>query len=188
MWEWEEWVSFEAEGREFPSLQELYIRGCPKLKGNLPKQLPSVVKVEISESKELVNTLMAEESLQKRLLDYHDKILFVSDETGSAESSLSKSQYAAAAECSLHMTQGVVQSSFDMTLGDTQSSLAITQGAAVAECSLLVAQSVAAAECSFSIIQKVNNGSPEVLKNKLQSLLLVVDDAEEKQYRSKVVK
>ncbi|XP_050281722.1 putative disease resistance RPP13-like protein 1 [Quercus robur] len=45
----------------------------------------------------LVNTLMAEESLQKRLLDYHDKILFVSDKTGSAESSLSKSQYAAAA-------------------------------------------------------------------------------------------
>ena len=81
MWEWEEWVSFEAEGREFPCLQELYIWGCPKLKGNLPKQLPSVVKVEISESKELVNTLMAEESLQKRLLDYHDKILFVSDET-----------------------------------------------------------------------------------------------------------
>lgn len=51
-----------------------------------------------------MNTVMAEESLQKRLLDYHDKILFVSDETGSAESSLSKSQYAAAAECSLPMT------------------------------------------------------------------------------------
>lgn len=134
-----------------------------------------------------MNTLMAEESLQKRLLDYHDKILFVSDETGSAESSLSKSQYAAA-ECSLPMTQGVVQSSFDMTLGATQSSLAITQGAAVTECTFPVAQSVAAAECSFSMIQKVNNGSPEMLKNKLQSLLLVVDDAEEKQYRSKVVK
>ncbi|XP_065618327.1 putative disease resistance RPP13-like protein 1 [Quercus suber] len=131
---------------------------------------------------------MAEESLQKRLLDYHDKILFVSDETGSAESSLSKSQYAAAAECSLPMTQGAVQSSFDMTLGATQSSLAITQGAAVAECSLPVAQGVAAAEYSFSMIKKVNNGSPEMLKNKLQSLLLVVDDAEEKQYRSKVVK
>lgn len=132
-----------------------------------------------------MNTLMAEESLQKRLLDYHDKILFVSDETGSAESSLSKSQ---AAECSLPMTQGVVQSSFDMTLGATQSSLAITQGAAVAECTFPVAQSVGVAECSFSMIQKVNNGSPEMLKNKLQSLLLVVDDAEEKQYRSKVVK
>uniref|UniRef100_A0A7N2LEI5 Uncharacterized protein n=1 Tax=Quercus lobata TaxID=97700 RepID=A0A7N2LEI5_QUELO len=85
-------------------------------------------------------------------------------------------------------TQGVVQSSFDMTLGATQSSLAITQGAAVTECSFPVAQGVAAAECSFSMIQKVNNGSPEMLKNKLQSLLLVVDDAEEKQYRSKVVK
>lgn len=139
-----------------------YVRGCLKPKVNLPKQLPSVVKVEISESKELVNTLMAEESLKKRLLDYHDKILFVSDETGSAESSLPKSQYAAAAECSLPMTQGVVQSSFDMTLGATQTSLAITQGAAVAECSLPVAQSVAAAECSFSMIQKVNNGSPEM--------------------------
>ena len=111
MWEWEEWVSFEPEGREFPCLQELYIRGCPKLKGNLPKQLPSVVKVEIFESKKLVNTLMAEESLQKRLLDYHDKILFVSDETGSAESSLSKSQYAAAAKCSLPIVGNFNQNS-----------------------------------------------------------------------------
>ena len=102
-----------------------------------------------------MNTLMAEESLQKRLLDYHDKIIFVSDETSSAESSLTKSQYAAAAECSLPMTQGVVQSTFDMTLGATQSTLAITQGAAVTECSLSVAQGVAAAECSFSMIQKV---------------------------------
>ena len=68
MSEWEEWVSFEVGGGEFPSLIELCIRRCPKLKGNLPKQLPSVVKVEISESQELVTAIMTETSLHKRTL------------------------------------------------------------------------------------------------------------------------
>ena len=53
MSEWEEWVSSEVGGGEFPCLRELCIRRCPKLKGNLPKQLPSIVKVEIFECQEL---------------------------------------------------------------------------------------------------------------------------------------
>ncbi|KAM4072783.1 hypothetical protein ACB094_11G165600 [Castanea mollissima] len=82
MWEWEEWVSFEAEGREFPCLQELYIQGpldelpclkqlcirrCPKLRGNLPKLRPS----------ELVTALTTEASLNN--LHYFEKIVFISD-------------------------------------------------------------------------------------------------------------
>ncbi|XP_030963468.1 putative disease resistance RPP13-like protein 1 [Quercus lobata] len=66
MSEWEGWVSFEVGGGEFPSLIELCIRRCPKLKGNLPKQLPSVAKVEISESQELVTAIMTEASLHKK--------------------------------------------------------------------------------------------------------------------------
>ena len=58
MLEWEEWISLECDGREFPCLQELCIRRCPKLKGNLPKQFPFIRKVEILDSKELVSTLL----------------------------------------------------------------------------------------------------------------------------------
>ena len=58
MSEWEEWVSSEVGGGEFPCLRELCIWRCPKLKGKLPKQLPSIVKVEIFECQELVTTLM----------------------------------------------------------------------------------------------------------------------------------
>jgi hypothetical protein len=68
------------EGGEFPCLRELCIRRCPKLIQNLPKQFPSIVKVEISESQELVTTLLTEASLHKRLLHYHDKVLFISDD------------------------------------------------------------------------------------------------------------
>ena len=57
MLKWEEWVSSDVKGGEFPCLQELSIRRCPKLRENLPKQFPSIVKVQISKSQELVTTL-----------------------------------------------------------------------------------------------------------------------------------
>ncbi|XP_031260973.1 putative disease resistance RPP13-like protein 1 [Pistacia vera] len=57
MLEWEEWISTEVEGGEFPCLQELHIRKCPKLKKSLPKCLPPSTRVYISECPELVVTL-----------------------------------------------------------------------------------------------------------------------------------
>ncbi|CBI28603.3 unnamed protein product, partial [Vitis vinifera] len=51
MLEWEEWV---CRGVEFPCLKELYIKKCPKLKKDLPKHLPKLTKLKISECGQLV--------------------------------------------------------------------------------------------------------------------------------------
>uniref|UniRef100_A0A2N9FNK1 R13L1/DRL21-like LRR repeat region domain-containing protein n=1 Tax=Fagus sylvatica TaxID=28930 RepID=A0A2N9FNK1_FAGSY len=110
MLEWEEWVSFDDEGGEFPRLRELSIRRCPKLKGNLPKQFPSIVKVEISESQELVTTLLTEASLHKRLLHYYDEVLFISD--GKAVSF--------SEQMTLFTSEGAIESSLLMTQGGLQ--------------------------------------------------------------------
>ncbi|KAL0007026.1 hypothetical protein SO802_008528 [Lithocarpus litseifolius] len=56
MAKWTKWVPWN----EFPCLKQLCIWRCPKLRGNLPKQLPSVERVEISESQELVTALTTE--------------------------------------------------------------------------------------------------------------------------------
>lgn len=55
MLEWKEWNLLE--GIEFPHLIELYIIRCPKLVRNLPKQLPSLQKLEISGCYDLVAPL-----------------------------------------------------------------------------------------------------------------------------------
>ncbi|XP_030966669.1 uncharacterized protein LOC115987288 isoform X3 [Quercus lobata] len=56
MLEWEEWTSFEGgefpEFPEFPCLRMLRIQNCPKLKGHLPKQAPSL-ELQISECEQL---------------------------------------------------------------------------------------------------------------------------------------
>jgi hypothetical protein len=59
MLNWEEWSSFGAENedRAFSQLKELYIIDCPKLKGGLPVDLPSAVKLEILECPLLVASL-----------------------------------------------------------------------------------------------------------------------------------
>ncbi|KAK4590312.1 hypothetical protein RGQ29_020743 [Quercus rubra] len=128
-----EWVLFELEGSKFPCLRELCIWRCPKLR-NLPKQLPSVQKVEISESQELMNTLKAQASSHKRVLDYQDKVLFITDDeviSFSAKSSFAEAgislpttqgateSSSAAAECSLPTTRGASESSSFMTTPDT---------------------------------------------------------------------
>nr|POF02744.1 putative disease resistance protein [Quercus suber] len=114
MSEWEEWVSSEVEGGEFPCLRELCIRRCPKLKGNLPKQLPSIVKVEIFESQELVTTPMTEASSHKRLLEYHDKVLLISEvKVASFMEQMTVFKLEDAAESSLLMVQGATASSFE---------------------------------------------------------------------------
>ncbi|TXG55945.1 hypothetical protein EZV62_017258 [Acer yangbiense] len=48
MSKWQEWISPEVEGVEFPCLQELCIRRCPKLK-RLPNRLDTSKRIEISE-------------------------------------------------------------------------------------------------------------------------------------------
>ncbi|KAI9170111.1 hypothetical protein LWI28_022770 [Acer negundo] len=48
MSKWQEWISPEVEGGEFPCLQELCIRRCPKLK-RLPNRLDTSKRIEISE-------------------------------------------------------------------------------------------------------------------------------------------
>ncbi|KAL6329340.1 hypothetical protein AAG906_017645 [Vitis piasezkii] len=44
---WEKWLCCGCRRGEFPRLQELYMRHCPKLTGKLPKQLRSLKKLEI---------------------------------------------------------------------------------------------------------------------------------------------
>jgi Leucine-rich repeat (LRR) protein len=48
--EWEEWdvVIRETTTIEFPSLRRLFLCDCPKLKGNIPQNLPSLVELELS--------------------------------------------------------------------------------------------------------------------------------------------
>ncbi|XP_022764398.1 putative disease resistance RPP13-like protein 1 isoform X2 [Durio zibethinus] len=48
---WRNWLDFTEGG--FPSLQELTIHNCPKLMGNLPNHLPSLVKLHIIKCREL---------------------------------------------------------------------------------------------------------------------------------------
>ncbi|OMO50197.1 Disease resistance protein [Corchorus olitorius] len=51
---WEQWISPELEeGSEFPCLQQLYIQNCPNLEGGLPKILPSLVVLEITDCQQL---------------------------------------------------------------------------------------------------------------------------------------
>ncbi|XP_034703140.1 putative disease resistance protein At3g14460 [Vitis riparia] len=50
MLEWEEW---DCSGVEFPCLKELDIIECPKLKGDIPKHLPHLRKLEITKCGQL---------------------------------------------------------------------------------------------------------------------------------------
>uniref|UniRef100_A0A7N2LBR4 Disease resistance protein n=1 Tax=Quercus lobata TaxID=97700 RepID=A0A7N2LBR4_QUELO len=44
---WTHWIHLANEGEHFPSLQQLHIRGCPKLIGNLPKHLRSLKEMKL---------------------------------------------------------------------------------------------------------------------------------------------
>ncbi|XP_020236493.1 putative disease resistance RPP13-like protein 1 [Cajanus cajan] len=52
---WEVWSSFESDA--FSSLRRLYIRHCPKLRGDLPNYLPALESLWISNCEQLVSTL-----------------------------------------------------------------------------------------------------------------------------------
>ena len=109
--------SSDVEGGEFPCLQELSIRRCPKLRENLPKQFPSIVKVEMSKSQELVTTLMTQASIHKRLLHYHDKVMFTSDDKVVSFSE----------QMTIFTSEGVVESSLPLTEGATECPVTQTQ-------------------------------------------------------------
>ncbi|ONI20914.1 hypothetical protein PRUPE_2G040500 [Prunus persica] len=47
MAEWEEWVPSGSGGVDFPCLQELILRRCPKLRGSLPCDLPRLKKFRV---------------------------------------------------------------------------------------------------------------------------------------------
>ncbi|KAK6228705.1 hypothetical protein SCA6_001045 [Theobroma cacao] len=55
MLRWEQWVSLQGE--EFPCLQKLNLTNCPNLKGGLPKSLPYLVELRISECQQLADSL-----------------------------------------------------------------------------------------------------------------------------------
>ena len=55
--EWKEWSCFSSDCGEFPRLREFYIRNCPKLTGNLPRHLPSLIKLEIKGCSHLLVSL-----------------------------------------------------------------------------------------------------------------------------------
>ncbi|KAB1227604.1 putative disease resistance RPP13-like protein 1 [Morella rubra] len=59
MLNWETWFPFGAENEDvaFPSLEELYIKKCPKLKVGFSIDLPSLAKLEIDECPQLVISL-----------------------------------------------------------------------------------------------------------------------------------
>ncbi|XP_059597572.1 putative disease resistance RPP13-like protein 1 [Vitis vinifera] len=72
MLEWEEWV---CRGVEFPCLKELYIKKCPKLKKDLPKHLPKLTKLKISECGQLVCCLPMAPSIRELMLEECDDVV-----------------------------------------------------------------------------------------------------------------
>ncbi|KAL1332096.1 hypothetical protein AAHE18_11G003500 [Arachis hypogaea] len=49
MAEWEEWNMIDGITTEFPRLSHLSLRSCPKLKGNLPSNLPCLVRLDVED-------------------------------------------------------------------------------------------------------------------------------------------
>ncbi|XP_052117519.1 putative disease resistance protein At3g14460 [Arachis duranensis] len=49
MEEWEEWNMIDGITTEFPRLSHLSLRRCPKLKGNLPSNLPCLIELEVED-------------------------------------------------------------------------------------------------------------------------------------------
>ncbi|XP_050254790.1 putative disease resistance RPP13-like protein 1 [Quercus robur] len=69
---WKEWATFE--GDIFSTLRELHIINCPVLIGNLPKTLPSLTVLEITNCKPLVASLSSFMALRELHLTDCDKV------------------------------------------------------------------------------------------------------------------
>ncbi|XVF24394.1 hypothetical protein REPUB_Repub13aG0124200 [Reevesia pubescens] len=72
MTQWEQWITLQDE--EFPSLQKLYLKNCPKLEGGLPKSLPSLVELRIFDCQLLAALLPRTPDTCKVELNNCDKV------------------------------------------------------------------------------------------------------------------
>ncbi|XP_054817046.1 putative disease resistance RPP13-like protein 1 [Prosopis cineraria] len=69
---WEEW-KYENMSLSFPHIQELSLENCPKLKGHLPPQLPSLRTLVIVNCEKLVDSILLASSLHKLVLRHYGK-------------------------------------------------------------------------------------------------------------------
>ncbi|KAK7382346.1 hypothetical protein VNO80_01197 [Phaseolus coccineus] len=71
---WEVWSSIQSEA--FPELKELYIRNCPKLKGDLPNHLPALQTLSIINCELLVSSVPRAPTLQTLVICKSHKVAF----------------------------------------------------------------------------------------------------------------
>ena len=76
MLKWEEWFCYDGEneqGGAFPRLQDLHLVDCPKLRGNLPKKLPSLSTLVINNCSQLEKSLPSAPAIRDlRLMSCHE--------------------------------------------------------------------------------------------------------------------
>ncbi|XP_017984413.1 PREDICTED: putative disease resistance RPP13-like protein 1 [Theobroma cacao] len=87
MSQWEEWILLEVDGQEFPCLEEFYVINCPLLKGDLPKSLPALVKLEICNCEQLEASLPQTSECCVPKLDNCDEVEKRSNDNQTAPSS-----------------------------------------------------------------------------------------------------
>ncbi|KAK7382323.1 hypothetical protein VNO80_01174 [Phaseolus coccineus] len=71
---WEVWSSVESEA--FPVLEDLYIRNCPKLKGDLPNHLPALQTLSITNCELLASSVPRAPTLQTLQISKSNKVAF----------------------------------------------------------------------------------------------------------------
>ncbi|MBA0826718.1 hypothetical protein Goarm_011543 [Gossypium armourianum] len=64
MTEWKEWISCVGSVEGFPCLRELILHNCPKLAGTLPRTLSSLVKLDVQNCPQLMNSPLSSTCLR----------------------------------------------------------------------------------------------------------------------------
>ena len=78
MLNWEEWLCYDGEneqGGAFLRLQDLYLVDCPKLSGSLPKQIPSLSTLVISNCSQLETSLPSAPAIRDLRLMFCNEVL-----------------------------------------------------------------------------------------------------------------
>ncbi|KAF3954666.1 hypothetical protein CMV_020015 [Castanea mollissima] len=78
MLNWEEWLCYDGEheqGGAFLRLQDLYLVDCPKLSGSLPKQIPSLSTLVISNCSQLETSLPSAPAIRDLQLMFCNEVL-----------------------------------------------------------------------------------------------------------------
>lgn len=70
------WRKWDCAAVEFPCLGKLYMKKCPKLRRDLPKHLPLLMKLHISECQLLMNPLPIVPSICKLELNEYKAVTF----------------------------------------------------------------------------------------------------------------